>query len=358
MGTGDRVLVTGANGFIGSAVIRALLGAGYEVVGLVEPGADDRNVAELGVDSVAGDIRDRSAVDRALTGCGGVFHLAALYRFWARDPSLFYSVNVEGTRTVLQAAQAAGVGKVVYTGTVGTLGLDRSGSGRPSGETSYPDVGHLFGGYKRSKYVAEHEVLRAAASGCPVSIVMPTFPLGPGDRRPTPTGRLVVDFLNGRIPGYVDTVLNPVHVDDVAQGHVLAYERGVDGRSYILGGENVTLEALLGRLAEVTGLPRAERRVPRSLSLAAAWASEVLEGGLANRQPSIPLEAARMSTTRMAFDDARARRELGYVSRPAGQAIEDSARWFVDNGYVKGRRVARIGWTPAAQLRAFGTTDS
>jgi dihydroflavonol-4-reductase len=186
--------------------------------------------------------------------------------------------------------------------------------------------------------------LRAAAEGLPVSIVLPTFPLGPGDRVPTPSGRLVLDFLNGRMPGYVDTVLNVVHVDDVARGHILALERGAVGRSYILGGANLSLRELLGDLAAITGLPAPAWRVPRRLTLGAAWISETVEGRLLRRHPRVPLEAARMSTTRMAFDDSRARKELGYQSRPPVEAIEASARWFVENGYVPARRRAKLAW--------------
>jgi dihydroflavonol-4-reductase len=215
-------------------------------------------------------------------------------------------------------------------------------------ENDYPDVSHLFGSYKRSKYVAEHEMLRAAAQGLPVTMVMPTFPLGPRDRAPTPTGRLVLDYLNGRVPGYVDTTLNVVHVDDVARGHVLALERGASGRSYILGGENYSLKRLLDVLASYTGLPEARLRVPRAVSLGVAHVSEFVEGRLLRRHPSIPIEAARMSTTHMAFDDSRARTELGYSPRPAAQAIESSARWFVDHGYVKDARNARIVWADRA----------
>jgi dihydroflavonol-4-reductase len=274
--------------------------------------------------------------------------VAALYRFWARDHRQFYEVNVGGTLNVIEAVRAAGVERMVYTSTVGTLGLEGARGGTAADERNYPDVSHLFGSYKRSKYVAEHEVLRAAAQGLAVSIVMPTFPLGPRDRVPTPTGRLVLDYLNGRVPGYVDTTLNVAHVDDVAAGHVLALERGEIGRSYILGGENYSLQRLLAELASSTGLPEAKLRVPRALSLGVAHVSEFVEGRLLRRHPSVPLEAARMSTTQMAFDDSRARKELGYAPRPATEAVVDSARWFVDNGYVKSARRARITWPARA----------
>ena len=334
--------MTGANGFIGSAVTRTLVGDGHHVVTMVEPSADTRNLQGLDVERRTCDLRDADGMRRAVVGCRAVFHVAALYRFWARDPRDFYEVNVGGTRNLLDAAAAAGVERLVFTSTVGTLGVDGRDPGEGANERSYPDLRHLFGSYKRSKYVAEHEVLRAAAEGLPVSIVLPTFPLGPGDRAPTPTGRLVLDFLNGRMPAYVDTVLNVVHVDDVARGHVLALERGSVGRSYILGGENLTLEQLLGELAHLTGLRRPAWRVPRPVTLSAAWLSDTVEGRLLRRHPAIPLEAARMSTTRMAFDDSRARTELGYSTRPAVEALAASVRWFVDSGLVSERRRARL----------------
>ena len=345
LGSGDRVLVTGATGFIGSAVTRALVARELEVVALVEPGADTANLEGLPVKQVVGDLRQSDGVQQAVSGCRAVFHVAALYRFWSRDPGAFYEINVGGTRNVLAAATEAGVERLVYTSTVGTLGLEHVAGNSTADERSFPDIRHLYGSYKRSKYVAEHEVLRAVAEGLPASLVLPTFPLGPGDRAPTPTGRLILDFLNGKIPGFVDTVLNVAHVDDVAAGHLLALEKGGTGRSYILGGENLTLQRLLGELAAITGLPVPRIKVPRSVSLLVAGVSETVEGRLLRRHPSIPLEAARMSTSRMAFDSARACSELGYAPRPAVQALEDSARWFAASGRVNERRLARIRWS-------------
>jgi len=341
---GDRVLVTGASGFIGSALTRLLVGRGVHAVVLVEPGADHRNLDDVDVERVTGDVRDRERVGQAVEGCRAVFHVAALYRFWARDPRLFYDINVGGTLNVIDAAARAGTEGIVYTSTVGTLGLEGADRGQPATEACYADVGHLFGSYKRSKYVAEHEVLRAAAQGLPVTIVLPTFPLGPRDRGPTPTGRLILDFLNGRVPGYVDTALNVAHVDDVASGHILALERGEVGRSYILGGENQSLQELLSHIAACTGLPPARLHVPRTVAMGVARLSELVEGGLLRREPAVPLEAARMSTTRMIFDDTRARTELRYTSRPPLAAVEDSARWFIDSGYVRDARRAKISW--------------
>lgn len=340
LSAGDRVLVTGASGFIGSAVTRALLDRSIHVVALLQPGADHANLDGLEVERVPGDLRDRLVVNKVAENCRAVMHVAALYRFWAPDPEEFYQVNVLGTLNVLAAARDAGCERVVYTSTVGTIGLDKEG--RPVDEGSFAHVDHLFGWYKKSKYVAEHEVLRAAAEGLPVTLVQPTLPLGPGDRAPTPTGKIVLDFLNGRMPAYVDTALNVVDVDDVAQGHLLALERGRQGRSYILGGENVEFRQILQILASFTGLPAPRYRVPRSVALSAAYLSYGVEGKLLQREPSVPLEGTLMSTTRMVFDDTRARSELGYTSRPASQSIQRSAQWFIDHGYVRKERLARI----------------
>jgi len=341
---GDRVAVTGAAGFIGSALTRRLLDRGAEVVALVEPGGDERNLDGLDVERVTADVRDRDAVRASAKGCRFLFHTAAVYGFWAPDPHIFYDVNVHGTMNVLEAFVDAGCERIVYTSTVGTVGLDRTAEGRPADEECFADVAHLFGLYKRSKYVAEHEVLRAAAQGTPVTLVLPTFPLGPRDRRPTPTGRLVLDFLNGKIPGYVDTALNVAHVDDLAEAHVLALERGGIGRSYIAGGENLPMRELLSTLAASTGLPEPTRQFPRGLALAAGAVSNLIQARLLHQEPFVAMEAARMSTTSMIFDDARARAELGYTSRPAVDAIVSSARWFFEHGYVKPARQARIMW--------------
>lgn len=345
---GDRVVVTGAAGFIGSAVTRALLARGAVVTAITEPGTDARNLAALDVTTVEADITDESSLDGVFDGARYCFHLAALYGFWPRDPRRFYAVNVDGSRAVVAGAQRAGVERVCYTSSVATIGLWRTGSGVPATETDYAEVAHLFGNYKQTKYVAEHEVLRLAAEGAPVVLVQPTMPHGPGDARPTPTGQVVLDYLNGRIPGYVDTRLNVAHVDDLAAGHLAALERGDQGRSYICGGENLRMRDLLAHLAAVTSLPPATVSFPAALPRIASHVSEFVEGTLLRRPPRVAREAALMSETAMIFDDGRARAELGYRSRPAVCALHDSARWFVDHGYVRAERVAKISWRAPA----------
>jgi dihydroflavonol-4-reductase len=341
---GDQVVITGASGFIGSAVARAARARGARVVALVEPGADCRNLEAVEAERVVADIRDAAAVRAACAGARFVFHLAAIYRFWARDPRVFYDVNVGGTLNVLDAVRAAGCERLVFTSTVGVIGLGRTAGGVPGDETCFADIAHLAGAYKGSKFVAEHEVLRACAEGLDACIVLPAFPLGPGDVGPTPTGKVVLDFLNGRMPGFADTAMNVIHVDDLARGHVAALERGGRGRSYILGGENLPMRAIFQVLADGTGLPMPRVRVPRGLVLAAGAASTAVQGRLLRREPRVPLEAARMSATKMIFSDERARAEIGHTSRPAREAIMESARWFADHGYVRARRLAAIKW--------------
>ena len=240
-------------------------------------------------------MRDRDSLAAACTGARFIFHLAALYRFWSANPRAFYDVNVGGVLNVLEAARQSGCERVIYTSTVGVLGLQGAAHGQPADETCYADLAHLFGLYKRTKYVAEHEVLRAAAQGAPVSLVLPTFPLGPGDRRPTPTGKLVLDFLDGRIPAFVDTTLNVVHVDDLAAGHLLALERGAVGRSYIIGGENLAMGQFLAALARCSSLPAPKRQVPRAAALGVGLC-------LSGRRAAPPARAARRTGSRAHVD--------------------------------------------------------
>ena len=341
---GDRVVITGASGFIGSAVARAVQARGAHIVALVEPGADDRNLEGIDAERAVADIRDTAAVRAACAGARFVFHLAAIYRFWARDPRILYDVNVGGTLNVLDAVRAAGCERLVFTSTIGVLGLGGTREGKPTDETCYADIAHLAGHYKRSKFTAEHEVLRACAEGLDLCIVLPTFPLGPGDIGPTPTGKLVLDFLNGKMPAFADTAMNVLHVDDLGLGHLAALERGRRGRSYILGGENLPMRAILEILADCSGLPMPRLQIPSGLALAVGTASSLIQGRVLRREPRVPLEAARMSTTKMIFSDKRARAEIGHTSRPAHKAIKESAHWFADNGYVTARRRAAIRW--------------
>jgi dihydroflavonol-4-reductase len=341
---GDRVVVTGAAGFIGSAVVRALIERGVDVVTLLEPGAVTSNLDGLDVDRREVDVTKENQLAGVFEGAKYCFHLAAKFGFWPKDASSFYEVNVRGSQNVIRAAVGAGVQRIVYTSTVATLGLWKTKEGHPSNEDDVADVSHLYGNYKQTKYVAEHEVLRLAAQGAPVVLVLPTMPHGPFDHRPAPSGKVVLDYLNGRMPGYVDTAMNVAHVDDLAAGHLLALERGQQGRSYICGGDNLTMAELLRTLSEVTGLPTSDRRFPAAFPMMAGYLSSFIEGDLLRREPRVPLEAAQMATTTMTFDDSRARSELGYSSRPAAEALFDSAKWFVTNGYVNADRVRMITW--------------
>ncbi|HEY5266004.1 MAG TPA: NAD-dependent epimerase/dehydratase family protein [Acidimicrobiales bacterium] len=349
---GDRVVVTGASGFIGSAVTRSLVRRGVDVVALIEPGAVTSNLDGVAVERRVVDITDERQLKGVFDDARFCFHLAAKFDFWAKDPSIFYAVNVHGTRHVVRSAAEAGIERIVYTSTVATLGLGTTKAGRPATEDDVADFAHLYGNYKQTKYIAEHEALRLAAQGAPVVLVLPTMPHGPFDHRPTPSGKVVLDYLNGRMPGFVDTAMNVAHVDDLAEGHLLALERGRQGRSYICGGENITMAQLLAVLAEVTGLGGAQRRFPSVLPILAGATSQFVEGRLLRRQPHIPLEAAQMASTTMTFDDSRAREELKYTSRPAAEALYDSARWFVDRGYVAAKRVASVRWRPPTSVKS------
>ena len=343
---GDRVVVTGAAGFIGSAVTRALLARGADVTALLEPGASRSNLDGLDVQFQEADTTKESDLAGVFKDVRFCFHLAAKFGFWPKDPATFYAVNVRGSQNVIRAATNDGVERIVYTSTVATLGLWKTKSGTPSTEDDVADLSHLYGNYKQTKYVAEHEVLRLAAEGAPVVLVLPTMPHGPFDQRPTPSGKVVLDYLNGRMPGFVDTAMNVAHVDDLANGHLLALEKGSQGRSYICGGENITMAQLLRTLSEVSGLPLAGRRFPSIFPLIAGRLSSLIEGDLLGREPRVPLEAAQMASTTMTFDDRRARHELGYSSRPASIALFDSARWFVEHDYVTPARAGLINWNP------------
>ena len=329
-----RVLVTGATGFVGGTVARELVRAGREVRLLVRPTADRRNLRGLPVEVSPGDVRDLDSLLRAAAGCAQVYHVAALYKLWVRHKQEIYACNVTGTDNVLKAARARGVEKVIYTSSVATLGLP--GDGTPGNEATPVSLADMVGHYKRSKFLAEQVALRYAAEGLPVVIVNPSTPVGAGDLKPTPTGKLVVDFLNGRMPGYVDTGLNLVDVEDVARGHVLAAEKGRVGEKYILGHENLTLRQILSLLAELTGRAAPRFKVPYTLALGVAYADAALARLIPGREPFAPPVGVKLSKKKMFFDPSKAVGELGWGQTPVREALCKAVQWFAENGYVKG----------------------
>jgi dihydroflavonol-4-reductase len=327
-----RALVTGASGFVGSAVARALGRAGWQVRALVRMGSDRRNLQDLAVDIAVGDITDETSLDAALSGCEALFHVAADYRLWAPQPELLYRTNVEGTRKVLEAARRAGIARIVYTSSVAAVGLPADGS--PGSEDTPVSLAAMIGHYKRSKFLAEEAVRELVRAGAPVVIVNPSTPIGPGDRKPTPTGQLVVDAALGRMPAYVDTGLNIVHVDDVATGHLQALQRGRIGERYILGGDDMTLRDILVEISRLTGRRPPRVRLPHGLLLPVAWASEVA-ARLSGTTPRVTIDGVRMARKRMFFSSAKAVGELGYRWRPPGEAFADALRWFREQGIVR-----------------------
>jgi dihydroflavonol-4-reductase len=327
-----KALVTGATGFVGAAVARALLREQWQVRVLARRGSDRRNLKNLDVEVAEGDLGDLSSLERAAQGCDGLFHVAADYRLGARDPAELYRANVEGTRRVLNAAYRSGVRRMVYTSSVATIGIPADGT--PGDEATKSSLANMIGHYKRSKYLAEEVVRDAAQGGISVVIVSPSTPVGPGDVKPTPTGQLVLDAAAGRMPAYVDTGLNIVHVDDVAAGHLLAYERGKPGERYILGGQDMSLREILEAIAHLEGRSAPRVRLPYGLVLPIAYVAEGF-AKLTGRSGRITLEGVRMSRKKMFFSSAKAARELGYRWRPPVQAFEDAIRWFRDNGLLK-----------------------
>jgi dihydroflavonol-4-reductase len=330
-----KALVTGASGFIGSAVLRRLLAGGIAVRALVRPRSDRRNLAGLACEIATGDLADPASLAAALAGCDLLFHVAADYRLWVPDPETTYRVNVEGTRSLMRAALAAGVDRVVYTSSVATLGLNADGS--PADEDTPSALGDMIGHYKRSKFLAEAEVRRMAREEkLPVVIVNPSAPVGPRDVRPTPTGRMIVEAASGKMPAYVDTGLNVVHVDDVAEGHVLALERGEIGERYILGGENMSLREILGEVARLVGRKPPRLRLPHGLVLPIAHAAEGVARLLGGREPIVTVDGVKLARKFMYFRCDKASRTLGYRPRPAAEALADAVAWFRDNGYLAG----------------------
>jgi dihydroflavonol-4-reductase len=329
----DQVFVTGASGFVGSAVVRALVGAGFAVRALVRASSPRINLEGLDIEIHDGDMRDPTAVARAARGARYVFHVAADYRLWARDPQDIVRNNVEGTRAVVAAAKAAGAERIVYTSSVATL--RPSAADVPGDETGALDESEAIGSYKRSKVAAERFVESViVGDSLPAVIVNPTAPVGPRDVRPTPTGRIIVEAASGRMPAFVDTGLNLVHADDVAAGHVAALKYGRIGERYILGGENMTLADMLAKIARLVGRRPPRVRLARHLVFPLAYAAEAA-ARITGQEPFVTLDGLRMAKNRMFFTSAKAERELGYRARPADAAIRDAVRWFHKMGYIR-----------------------
>src|SRR6266850_2627942 len=328
------VLVTGGTGFIGANIVRELLAAGAGVRVLARAGGDRRALDGVKVEIAEGDLLDAASVRRAVAGVQQVYHVAADYRLWTPDPAALYRANVEGTRGVLEAAGQAGMSRVVYTSSVGALGIPKDGS--PGTETSPVTLADMVGDYKRSKFLAEQVALDFARRGLPVVVVNPTAPLGPWDVKPTPTGQMILDFMRGRMVATVDTGLNAVHVRDVARGHLLAAERGKPGERYILGHQNLPLRELFGILAEITGRRAPRFRVPLSMAWVAASCCEGL-ARLTGRPPAVTLAAVRMARKGMYFSPARAVHELGLPQTDVREALADAIAWFQTHGYAERR---------------------
>ncbi len=322
-------LVTGATGFIGGHVARLLEAGGDEVRVLIRPESRTGNLEGLRAERAVGDLRDRASLDRALRGCDTVFHVAADYRLWAKDPSDLYRSNVEGTANLLDAAAEAGAKRIVYTSTVGTIRPPRDGA--VSDEDDPVSIGMMAGHYKRSKFQAEQAALERARRGLPVVIVNPTAPVGEADVKPTPTGKIILDFLRGKMPAYIDTGLNVADVRAVAQGHLLAAERGVPGERYILGGDNMTLREILEALAEITGRPAPRFRIPYAVAYAAALADTSFSR-VTGRPPRAPIEAVRMARYKMFVRSDKAIHQLGYRPGSVRDALARAVRWFEEHG--------------------------
>ncbi len=328
-----KTLITGANGFIGSAVMRHCLDAGHEVRVIVRPGSDRKNLEGLDIEIFEGDLQDITSLENAVNNCNAVFHVAADYRLWIPDPDNMYQTNVTGTRDLMLVSANAGVDKIVYTSSVAVLGLNSDGA--PANEDTSVAVEDMIGHYKRSKYLAEKEVSKLVSkSGLPAVIVNPSTPIGPRDIKPTPTGSIIVDTLNDRMPAYVDTGLNIAHVDDVAKGHLLAFEKGIIGERYILGGENLSLKTILGIICELTDKKPPSIKLPHNLILPIAWCMERW-ADISNKEPRATVDEIRMSKKLMYFSSDKAINELGYKVRPVKEAIKDAIDWFIEYGYCQ-----------------------
>ena len=326
------ILVTGATGFVGSAVARQLVARGEAVRVLVRAASDRRNIADLPVEVVEGDLRDGASLARAVRGCRALFHVAADYRIWVPRPDEIYETNVAGSTRLLRAAAEAGVTRMVYTSSVAVLGLRPDST--PADEETPVSLDHMIGHYKRSKFQAEAAVRRLVGEeGLPVVIVNPSTPIGPHDIKPTPTGRMIVEAATGRMPAFVDTGLNVVHVDDVAAGHLLAFDRGTIGERYVLGGENLTLREILAEIAHLSGRRPPRVCLPHNLVLPIAYGAQAW-ARLSGREPFATVDGVRMARKKMYFSSAKAAAKLGYQARPAGEALADAVRWFRAAGYI------------------------
>jgi dihydroflavonol-4-reductase len=327
-----KALVTGATGFVGAAVARALIREGWQVRALARKGSDRRNLQQLELEVAEGDLHDSASLDAAIGGCDALFHVAADYRLGAFDPRQLYQTNVEGTRNILLASGRAGVSRIVYTSSVATVGIPPDGS--PGKEDTPVAIADMIGHYKRSKFLAEEVVREAARQGMSVVIVNPSTPIGPGDVKPTPTGQMVLDAAAGRTPAYVDTGLNIVHVDDVAAGHLLAFHRGRAGERYILGGEDMTLREILTDIAQLVGRKPPRVRLPRGVVMPIAYIAEGV-ARITGRPGRITVEGVRMSRKRMFFSSEKARRELGYSWREPTEALRDAIAWLKSQGALR-----------------------
>jgi dihydroflavonol-4-reductase len=331
-------LVTGAAGFLGSHVTRQLVARGETVRVLMRPSSNNRAISDLPLEYVTGDLRDAGSLERAMNGIQRVFHVAADYRLWAKDPQEIYDSNVGGTKNLLAAAKNAGIEKLIYTGTVATIAVERRQLPNESTQTT---IDEMIGHYKRSKWMAEQEVLQAAHDGFPVVVAMPTTPVGPWDWKPTPTGKVILDFLNGKMPGYVDTGLNFVGVEECAAGHLLVAKCGKIGERYLLGAENLTLKQLLDTLAKITGLPAPTMKIPHGVALSVAYIESAFSR-LVGREPQIPVEGVKIAQHTMFVDCSRTPRELGFRPGSVATALERAVRWYQANGYVKAGRVKKM----------------
>ena len=327
-----RAFVTGATGFLGAHVARVLAEQGADLRLLVRPTSDLRNLEGINADRVTGDLRSAASLEKAVAGCEVVFHVAADYRLWVRDPEQMYRSNVEGTRALLEAARKNGVRRVVYTSSVATMGF--TSNGRVADEESPVALADMIGHYKRSKFMAEQVAIEAGRNGQEVVIVNPSTPIGEMDIKPTPTGRIVVDFLKRKFPAYVDTGLNLVDATECARGHILALEKGRSGERYILGGENLTLKQILDKLAAITGLPSPKVKVPYVMALASGVVDELVTGHIRGKEPRATIDAVRMGRKKMFVTSAKAERELGWSIVPVDGALRRAAAWFRARGYA------------------------